>query len=153
MKKAALFAALMTVLALGAFAQVPASMVGKTFVYYYVETVDTDTGVRQVESNANSGWNRSVTFSEKSISIFHGTPDNYQFLREENGAYVFSGLIWGDNRNGATQYIYFSKDFRRINSRIFFNQPIINTIRWSNIIMVYDQTKPEPQPEQPMELY
>jgi hypothetical protein len=158
MKKAVLFAALMTVLALGAFAQVPASVVGKTFVYYYVETVNTDTGVREVGPNSDGHRDVTVTIFEKSIlweeyitirGTTSGTPRNYPYLGEENGVYVFSAT----GNSTSTFYVYFSKDFRRINTRFFTNFPYINQTGWLEYIDVYDQTKPEPQSEPPMELY
>lgn len=149
MKKVVLFVVLLAVLALGAFAQVPSFVVGKTFVYYFVELVDTSTGERHGSSGTRG--EQYITFSNASFLLKEtrtvGREETYQFLREENGVYVFTSEI----PKFSTYYCYFSKDFKRLNERRFSH----NTIRigWSQYIEVWDQTKPEPQPEPPMELY
>jgi hypothetical protein len=138
MKKAVPLFLFATVLAAGASGQVPAPVVGKMLCYSFTEEINTSTGVREAVPN-DWNWKKCLTFTSHSCyQVINRERWTYQFLKEENGMYVFLSQDTGST--GIFQYLYFSKDFRRFNSRFYLNNAI--QTGWSAIIDVYNQTKP-----------
>jgi len=153
MKKFLIAAILMFVVVLGAFAQ--------TYYYEYVESVDAN-GVRSKLDYVKNFYititkNSCYVSDEKGLKI---TLDNatlgnaelgggdYAYQGEQNNLYVFvfkesqfsgrmEGMKWVSDPV-ADYYLYFSKDYKRINARIYWHRDK----KWGYKTNVFQQATP-----------
>jgi hypothetical protein len=172
MKKTVFLVGLVLLAVAGVFAQM--SMEGKTYYYRYVETVDPDTGMKSLDRNIHLRENSNnihnvptwmyITFTRNScyasdnrgIAIRESviTPDGlfdgiipYLYQGEQNNMFVFLGKTPNNRPIMDTCYLYFSKDYKRINfkaSRIVLGYGD----SYKKNIYIYEQADP-PQPEPP----
>ena len=121
----------LVVLAAALYAQtVPADLAGKTFYYKYQFTVNPNTEVRSISNviilTGLSGDSTYITFTRNAcyrsdsngIQITAndgGGMGTYTYQGEQNNMLVFHlnrADYWGNNYD---QYLYFSKDYKRLN--------------------------------------
>jgi len=171
MKKTLIVIALVLLAVSGVFAQV--SVEGQTILYKYIETVDPDTGVRSTNRNFWSGINDQVpteiyitftkngcyTSDEKGNKKYYHDGIHvdgnalYNYQGEQNNMFVFNAYNKSSgNLHGSvftyekTIFLYFSKDYKRINLR---NSQIIDGKEgYLNRIFIYERFFP-PRPVEP----
>jgi len=141
MKKIFLLIGLVLLAVSGVFAQV--SVAGQTFYFKYVNTVDSETGVRSFSSNIKDIYitftgNSCYTSDEKGIkkkyfdypfdshvNEYYEANNAYVYLYqgEQNNLFVFT---WKSSYKYSNCYeeqlttLYFSKDYKRMNVRIYY---------------------------------
>jgi len=158
MKKTVIFIGLVLLAVSGMFAQV-----GETWYYKYNYTVDSETGVRSVDSNMKDVYitftkNSCYCSDEKGISNQLGRPlynwasgTVHLYQGEQNNVFVYMGTV-NESIYRYKGYISFSKDYKRMNYNAasnlnngWFNTDFIGNLK---IIHVYDKTDP-PKKEEP----
>jgi hypothetical protein len=175
MKKIVVIIALILLAAAGIFAQV--SVAGQTLYYKYVETVNTETGVRSKYERENiyltftqnscyesdeKGIAKSFTgsTSESGFHLSWRYDGPYKYQGEENNMLIFMCTetqtgrgIYGNSTFTSKEYFYFSKDYKRMNKRSY--SPSSNS--WINSVPIYEQADPPKQggdkPQAPDQLW
>jgi len=178
MKKTVLLIGLILVVLCGVFAQVPAELVGKTYYYEYVETVDEKTGVKRKDTSSfvigPDDGNTFITFTKTGcyISDKNGYQKNSHYESYEMYGKIFAGEVFNyqgvENnliifKTEGTGYcaFFFSKDFNRMNRRWHYgensflsyseNAKLNNT--WHPYIYVYKRIEYEDPPKNPDKLW
>jgi hypothetical protein len=147
----------LVVLAAALYAQV--SVAGQTLHYSYVFTVDSETEVRSIypmgyrllDNGSDYAKNDYITFTRNacyqsdSNGIQYGR-DTYTYQGEQNNMLVFSRFNPTGFKN--EYYLYFSKDYKRLNYRAINSNAYIEQDKVDNrLIHVYEQSAP-PTPQQ-----
>jgi hypothetical protein len=150
----------LVVVAAALYAQtVPADLAGKTFYYKYQFTVNPRTEVRSISNviilTGLSGDSTYITFTRNAcyrsdsngIQITAndgGGMGTYTYQGEQNNMLVFHVKRADFQGHSYDQYLYFSKDYKRLN---YTNEYTSNTNDMVSRIEVYEQSAP-PAPQQ-----
>jgi hypothetical protein len=187
MKKTAILAGLLFAVMSGVFGQVSAA--GQTYYYKYVESVSNSTGVRKKETDCpniyitftktgcynsdNKGHEKeygpsydfyNYHWNHKNLYLYPGEKNNlFVFMYHYQNSVVtrFNGLRPPDYALSRNEqfYYYFSKDYKRLNMRIYYMEYPSHTSSlgitskgrsepyWDNSIYVYERADPPRGPE------
>jgi len=158
MKNLMMLSGMMLLVASSVFGQV-----GETWYYKYVETVDDETGVRRKDPS-EEGKEFYITFTKNSSyesdekgRILEKSTWIFQYQGEQNEMFVY---VYAFNNINSYSYHFFSKDYKRMNSRMFYGkydgswfEPARTKEEWSKNIYVYERTDPPKKAKAPDRLY